>query len=94
MAKKSKPLNRPLIYRQVGPYLGLGVQLAASALLCLFLGRWIDGKLGTEPVLMMVGVLVGAAAGFYSFIRKVLRLQDRERDSGRTEDKTTRRGTP
>ena len=90
MAEGPKRPNLPEVYRQVGPYLGLGVEFAASVLLCLFGGRWLDGKLGTEPAFMLVGVLLGTAAGFYSFIRKALRMGDRS--SGQDEDGEGRTG--
>ena len=66
------------VYRQVGSYLGIGIEFVVAILLCFFAGRWLDGKLGTEPILMLVGAFVGIASGFYSFIRTVLRLQEGE----------------
>ena len=77
------------VYRQVGSYLGIGIEFVVAILLCFFAGQWLDGKLGTEPVLMLVGAFLGAAAGFYSFIRTVLRLQEAEkrRKEGREEEK-------
>lgn len=47
-------------------YSGYGLQLAASVGLFLAGGWWVDGKLGTKPLLTILGALVGAAAGFYS----------------------------
>jgi F0F1-type ATP synthase assembly protein I len=47
-------------------YSGLGLQLAGSVGLFLAAGWWVDGKLGTRPLLTIVGALVGAAAGFYA----------------------------
>ncbi len=44
------------------PYLGIGSSLAATVLVCLWLGHLVDRKLGTEPV----GILVGAAVGLLS----------------------------
>ena len=66
------------VYRQVGSYLGIGIEFVVAILLCLFAGRWLDGKLGTEPILMLVGAFAGMAIGFYSFVRTVLRLQKGE----------------
>lgn len=63
--------------RDISPYLGLGVQLAASILVFLFLGRWVDGKLGTEPVFMIIGAFIGAAGGMISFIRAVLKQDEK-----------------
>jgi F0F1-type ATP synthase assembly protein I len=50
----------------------VGLQFAASILVFLFLGKWLDGKLGTAPWLMVIGVFLGAAGGFYSMYLKLL----------------------
>lgn len=49
--------------------MGLGLQFAVSILLCLYLGQWLDKKLGTAPWLLVLGVFVGAGFGFYSMYR-------------------------
>lgn len=51
----------------------MGLQLASAILLGLFLGYQADKKWGTSPWLLFGGVLLGSAAGFYSFIREVLK---------------------
>lgn len=60
-------------------YAGIGIQLAGSILLFLFLGQWLDRRLGTEPWLLLIGVLVGAAAGFFSMYRQLV-IGPRERE--------------
>jgi F0F1-type ATP synthase assembly protein I len=52
--------------------MGLGLQWALSTLLFLLAGWWLDGKLGTTPVLLIVGAFVGGTAGFYSLYRHVV----------------------
>lgn len=61
-------------YAEIGPYLGLGVQLAASIVLMFFLGYWLDGKFGTSPVLTIIGAFLGGFVGIYSVIKTVLDL--------------------
>jgi len=51
---------------------GVGLQFAASILVFLFIGKWLDGRLGTTPWLMVIGVFLGAAGGFYSMYVKLL----------------------
>jgi ATP synthase protein I len=63
-------------------FAGVGVQFAAAIVLFFFLGRWLDGRLGTEPWLLILGVFVGAGAGFYSMYRKLV-LDPREREARR-----------
>lgn len=79
MQGDSKQSSLAQAYRQAGPYLSLGVEFVAAILLCLFVGRWLDGKLGTFPLLMLTGAFLGAAAGFYHLFRTVLRLQEEEK---------------
>jgi F0F1-type ATP synthase assembly protein I len=52
----------------------MGAQLALAVLLCGFLGRWLDGELGTAPWLMIVGLAVGVLGGFVKFIRTAMAL--------------------
>jgi ATP synthase protein I len=67
-------------YREVAPYLGLGLQLAVTILIFLFIGRWVDGKLGTAPWFMVIGAFLGGTAGMYSFIRTVIRLEKKDKE--------------
>ncbi|MEP7065625.1 MAG: AtpZ/AtpI family protein [Gemmatimonadota bacterium] len=53
-------------------FAGAGVQFVISILLFLYVGKWLDRKLGTAPWLLMLGVFVGAGAGFYSFYRRIM----------------------
>lgn len=56
-------------------FAGSGIQFAVSILLFLYIGKWADSKLGTAPWLLMLGVFVGAGAGFYSFYRAIMSAQ-------------------
>jgi F0F1-type ATP synthase assembly protein I len=60
--------------RDVGPYLGLGTTLAASVLLGLGAGYWLDSKLGTRPAFFLVGAVLGLlAAGLYFYRALVIK---------------------
>lgn len=87
MAGDFKQSGLTQTYRQVGPYLSLGIEFVASILLCLFAGRWLDSKLGTAPMLILIGVFVGASVGFYNFFRVILRLQEAEKRKVDREEK-------
>jgi len=50
---------------------GMGVQFVVVLLAFLFLGKWLDARLGTSPWLLILGVFVGAAASIYSMYRRV-----------------------
>ena len=61
-----------------GAVTGMGLQFAISILLFLLAGQWIDRKLGTAPLFLMVFVFVGAGGSFYSIYRKLMEQQRRE----------------
>jgi F0F1-type ATP synthase assembly protein I len=60
-------------------YAAAGFELAASVLLGLFGGQWLDRRLGTAPLFLLVGVLLGMAAGFWNLYRLSLRIGQRTR---------------
>lgn len=59
-------------------FAGAGLQFALSILVFVFLGQWLDRKLGTAPWLLLVGLALGAGGGFYSMYRKLMAAQARE----------------
>jgi ATP synthase protein I len=61
-------------------FAGAGVQFVVSILLFLYIGKWLDAKLGTAPWLLMAGVFLGAGASFYSFYRRVMAASRRNGD--------------
>lgn len=64
-----------------GKYAGIGLQFTLSILLFLYLGQWLDRKLGTNSVFMLLGVLVGFGAAFYSIFRSLMADQRREEEA-------------
>jgi len=65
--------------RAMSDYLGVGVQIAASFAFFVFLGYWGDSKLGTSPLLMLAGVLVGMV-GMGLVLMKIVRKANRNHD--------------
>lgn len=72
---------------------GHGLTIAVSTGLFLFAGWWVDGWLGTTPLLTVVGALLGAAAGFYSLLQHMVffprEREARMRDKGTPDDTGT-----
>jgi F0F1-type ATP synthase assembly protein I len=50
---------------------GLGIQFLVAILLFLFVGRWLDARLGTAPWLLIAGVFIGAGTSMYAMYRRV-----------------------
>lgn len=70
------------VMRASTQFLGHGLAFALSTLLFLLVGNWADGKLGTGPVLAIVGTLVGGGAGFYSLYRHVTEANRSDDEKG------------
>ena len=54
---------------------GIGVQFALTILVFVFLGVWLDRRLGTSPWLLLIFVFAGAGGGFYSMYRRITSAQ-------------------
>jgi len=66
----------------------MGVQFVAAILVFLFVGKWLDSKLGTSPLLLILGVFLGAAASMYAMYRRVFppeppKSQGKEKGEGK-----------
>jgi F0F1-type ATP synthase assembly protein I len=46
-------------------------QLVGSVLIGIFGGKWIDNYFETEPLFLIVGLLLGLASGIYAMLRLV-----------------------
>ncbi|HLV60637.1 MAG TPA: AtpZ/AtpI family protein [Fredinandcohnia sp.] len=61
--------------RDAEPYLQAGWSLAGSVALGAVVGYLADRKLGTAPWILVVGSLLGLAAGLYSLFRTILDVE-------------------
>jgi len=64
-----EPDDRSGALRSAGPFLNLGFTLALAIAGLAYGGNWLDGRLGTEPWLMLAGALTGMAVGFVNLFR-------------------------
>ncbi len=55
----------------LGRHAGLGFQFAAVLALFALAGWWLDGKLGTQPWLLVLGCLLGAVGATIALVRAV-----------------------
>ncbi len=67
-------------YKEIGPYLGLGFQLAASVLIFLFIGDWIDKKNNSSPIFTLIFAILGISIGLYSVIKTILDLEQKRKN--------------
>ena len=61
-----------------GQFAGHGMTFVVAVLGGLFLGQWLDRRLGTDPWLLILGVFTGAGASFWSMYSKLMAAQARE----------------
>lgn len=77
--KKENPDSLVNIYREVGPYLTLGFQLAVTIVIMLFIGNWLDEKFDKNPLFMIIFGFLGIAAGMYNLIKSALRISEKQK---------------
>lgn len=59
--------------RDAGPYLGLGLQLALTVTIMVFVGIWLDDKFNSKPIITIICSVFGIFAGMYNFIKTVIK---------------------
>jgi len=73
-------------YKALGGYGTLGLEIVLSIALGFFAGRWLDGKLHTEPYLAVLGFFFGIGAAVKAIARTMKEMQavaaQEEREEG------------
>ena len=52
----------------------IGISLLVTTLVGVLVGRWVDAQLGTLPLFVIVGFLIGAGSGTMMIYRLVSRF--------------------
>lgn len=58
-------------FRDVGPYLGLGLQLAITIIAAVLLGSWLDDKFYQKYTFTLIFAFLGIGVGLYNLIKTV-----------------------
>ena len=69
--------QRAAVYKGLGGFGTLGLEIVLSILFGLFGGSYLDGRFGTEPVLMWIGFGLGVGTAIRA-IQRALSLMRRE----------------
>ncbi len=80
MTARESSSERQRAIQEIGRYSGYGLTWALSVLLFLWIGYWLDGRLGTLPLLTLVGAFVGAAGGFLRLYRGLTATKSAENE--------------
>ena len=59
---------------------GVGFFVGGSILLGVVAGLWLDNKLNSAPIWVIVGLFLGLVIAFYGVYRMLLPLMDDKRD--------------
>jgi ATP synthase protein I len=65
--------DRRALFRELGKYSALGLELAIAVILGLAIGYYLDKWLGTGPWMTVIWMAIGFAAGVRSLYRAALR---------------------
>ena len=66
-------------FQVAAPYMGLGVQMVLTMVLCAAGGYYLDRWLGTEPWLLLAGALLGMVSVFTYLIRLANQLSKKSK---------------
>ena len=70
--------DRNRVERSYLRFAGVGVQYALTILVLTLVGVWLDDQLGTEPLLLLVCLLLAFVGATWSLVRQVLAPDKRE----------------
>ncbi len=59
---------------------GVGFFIGGSIVLGVVAGMWLDRRLNTEPILVIVGLILGVIVAFYGVYRMLVPLLNDKRD--------------
>lgn len=65
---------------------GLGIEFASTIAVCGFAGWLFDRWRGTQPIGVLVGLIVGILVGGYNLIRQAIAANKREMERFRRRD--------
>ncbi|MFC2047979.1 AtpZ/AtpI family protein [Chloroflexota bacterium] len=61
---------------------GVGFFVGGSIVLGVVAGRWLDGKLDSEPIWTIVGLILGIVVAFYGIYTMLRPFIDKTRNKG------------
>lgn len=61
---------------------GVGFFIGGSIVLGVVVGLWLDSRLNTEPILVIVGLILGIIVAFFGVYRMLLPFIGNKRDRG------------
>ena len=85
------PLRSKRRYVDYAKYLNFALSFGLTMIFCMLLGyycgQWLDRHFGTEPIFLVVGLLLGIFASFYSLLAEIEVLNRTEKMLKEKEEK-------
>jgi len=63
MAKKGSALQNLALVSQIG------ISMTVPIIIGLYIGKWIDGKLGTGPIFLFIFIIMGVGSAFMNLFK-------------------------
>ena len=67
------------VFRELASYASLGMSVSFSIFIGLFIGLWLDKKFDTAPVLMLIFLGLGIAAGFRNIWHEINKVAKKDK---------------
>ena len=67
------------VYRDVAPYLTIGIQLAAAVVFFFLIGWWVDTRMETSPTFELIGLVLGFVGGMIKFFRSAAEMSKKDK---------------
>ena len=64
-------------------FVGVGFYIAGAILLGILGGLWLDSKFDTEPIMVILGLLLGVVVAFWGVYRMLLPLLGGRKEKGK-----------
>ncbi len=58
----------------------IGIDLAICVIAGVWVGNWLDGRLGSEPLFLIIGILLGLTVGILVIIRLIKPFTEDNKD--------------
>lgn len=75
-------MNRRPWWVAAAQFAGLGWYMAAAIVLPTLGGVWLDRSVGTSPLFLLLGILLGVTLAFYGTYRMVAAFLTGQNDAG------------
>lgn len=83
MRREDEKSEERAAWRSLAVLSTVGLTLALSIAIGVALGWWLDQRFKTNGILVIVGTLIGIAAGFRELIRAVMRSAREQEEKNR-----------